>query len=283
MLREILVPDVNEGGERAPMAAALALAAEHRARIALLVTIDVPAPMASDWGAMSYDLYAHLHREAHARANARAEALRARYANADAPVEVRVAEAVSVHAPYTAALHARYADLSVLPTLADREPDRMLVHDFFHTLLLQSGGPVMVVPTTASTLVPALPPKRVLVAWKPTREASRAIRDAVPFLQGAAHVEVVVVDPKSGEVGHGDEPGADIAAHLARHGLDVRVATRERKNFSVAYSLLEHAREIEADLIVAGGYGHSRFRESVLGGTTRELLQTTHVPVLFSH
>lgn len=279
MPREILVPDVNEGGERAPMAAAMALAAPENGRIVLLVTIDVPAPMASDWGAMSYDLYAHLHKEAHARANARADALRARYAHADAPVEVRVAEAVSVHAPYTAALHARYADLTILPTLGEHEPERMLVHDYFHTLLLQSGGPVMTVPAAT----PSLPPKRVLVAWKPTREASRAVRDAMPYLRDAAHVEIVVVDPKTGEVGHGDEPGADIAAHLARHGLDVRVSSRERKNFSVAYSLLEHARETGADLIVAGGYGHSRFRESVLGGTTRELLGTTHVPVLFSH
>ena len=92
-----------------------------------------------------------------------------------------------------------------------------------------------------------------------------------------------MIDPAVGESAHGGEPGADIAAHLARHGLRVEVTVRPSMNFSVAYALLDHARTVGADLLVAGGYGHSRLREAVLGGSTRELLETAHLPVLFSH
>ena len=158
--------------------------------------------------------------------------------------------------------------------------ENMLVHDYFHDLLRHSGRPVLVVPDGHAA---TLPPKRVVIAWKPTRETSRAVADAMPLLQKADAVDVLVIDPAVGESAHGGEPGADIAAHLARHGLRVEVVTRPSMNFSVAYAVLEYARTVGADLVVAGGYGHSRLREALLGGTTRELLQTTHLPVLFSH
>ena len=107
--------------------------------------------------------------------------------------------------------------------------------------------------------------------------------DALPLLRHAEAVDVVVVAPEPDEKGYGQDPGADIAAHLARHGLRVEVIAKPRMNFSTAYAVLEHARTVGAGLLVAGDYGRSRFREFLLGGATRELLQGTHLPVLFSH
>lgn len=280
MIKDLLIPHVNAESEGAPVAAAIAIAQTFEAHVAMLVTVDVPAPMPSDWGAMAYDIYARLHEEARRRAEGRADALRARFANAEVPVEVRIAEAVSVYPQNTAAMHARHADLTVLPTMPRDGVDNMLVHDCFHDVLRHSGRPVLAVPAASAA---TLPPRRAVIAWKPTREAARAVADAMPLLSMADAVDVLVVDPVVGEAGHGGEPGADIAAHLARHGLKVEVVTRPRMNFSVAYALLDHARMVGADLLVAGGYGHSRLREAMLGGTTRELLQTAHLPVLFSH
>ncbi len=280
MIKDILIPRVNADSESAPTAAAMAIAEVFQSHVAVLVTVDVPSPMPSDWGAMAYDVYARLHEEARKRAREHADRLRERFAGSDIPVEIRTAEAISLYPQNTATMHARYADLTVLPAMPRDGIDNMYVHDFFHDILRHSGRPLLVVPEGHSA---ALPPKRVLIAWKPTRESSRAVADAMPLLKQAETVEVLVIDPVIGEAAYGGEPGADIAAHLARHGLKVEVEMRPSMNFSVAYALLDHARKTGADMIVAGGYGHSRLRETVLGGTTRELLQTTHVPVLFSH
>lgn len=279
MFKDILIPYVNEDCLGAPLLAASALACEFDARLAVLVTVDVPTPMPSDFGAMAYDVYARLHEEARRRAAERAERVRARFAHAEPAIEVRIAESVSLYPQNTATMHARHADLVVLPAMRG-DGDDLALHDHFHDVLRHSGRPVLVVPLGATAPVP---PKRAVVAWKPTREAARAVADAMPLLRCADAVDVVVIDPAVSEGAHGGEPGADIAAHLARHDLRVEVSVRPAMNFSAAYALLDHARTVGADLLVAGGYGHSRLREAVLGGTTRELLQTAHLPVLFSH
>lgn len=280
MYTDILVPDLHPGCMHGPLAAARALAANGRGHVHVLVTVDVPAPIPSEWAGLSNEVYTRLHAEARRRAEERRDALTAQFANADVPTDVRIAEAGGLYPQAVTTLQARYADLTVVPTLAAGSPVQDIVHDHFHDLLLNSGGPVLAVPEACT---PSLPPKRVVVAWKPTREATRAIRDALPLLRAAESVDVVVIDPRTGEGAHGDEPGADIAAHLARHGVRVNVVSRPSMNFSVAYALLDHARAIGADLLVAGGYGRSRFRELLLGGATRELMQTTHIPVLFAH
>ena len=128
-----------------------------------------------------------------------------------------------------------------------------------------------------------LPAHRVVIAWRPSRESARAIHDALPLLRLADEVDVLVIDAVGGELSHGEEPGADVAAHLARNGIKVSVVRRDSGSRPVASILLEHARETMAQMIVAGGYGHSRLREWALGGVTRELLMSAPIPVLFSH
>jgi nucleotide-binding universal stress UspA family protein len=143
--------------------------------------------------------------------------------------------------------------------------------------LFDSGRPVLVVPYIQKG---ALKLDRVLVCWNGSRNAARAVGDAMPFLHRAKAVEVLIV---TGEGSTGGEiPGADIGEHLARHGLQVEVERIASKG-EVTNMILSHAADAGADLIVMGGYGHSRLREFILGGVTRGILRTMTVPVLMSH
>jgi nucleotide-binding universal stress UspA family protein len=105
----------------------------------------------------------------------------------------------------------------------------------------------------------------------------------MPLLLKADTVDIAVIDPSISRTQHGEQPGADIATHLARHGLKVNVLVRETEGEDVALVLLDLAYERKSDLLVAGGYGHSRLREWALGGVTRELLGSAPIPVLYSH
>jgi nucleotide-binding universal stress UspA family protein len=128
-----------------------------------------------------------------------------------------------------------------------------------------------------------LPPLRVLVAWDGSREAARAVHDALPLLRRAREVSVLVADPERLATKIGEKPGADLAAHLARHGLPVRVEVVKSGGRPLGEILLAQVEEERADLLVMGGYAHARLRELVLGGTTRHVLTHASVPVLLSH
>ena len=144
--------------------------------------------------------------------------------------------------------------------------------------LFESGRPVIVVP-----YVQRSPFKldRVMVCWDGSRPAARAIADALPFLERAGHIEVVIVTRGAGKK---DEiEGVDVGQHLARHGLKVGVTQVARGDLDIADVLLSHSVDYGADFIVMGGYGHSRLREFVLGGVTRSILQSMMVPTLMSH
>lgn len=278
MYCDILVPYIDARSAEAPLASAIAFAERTQAHVAALVIVDVPAPVPNDWTGMSYSTYLRLHEEAHARADALAADLRVRVAHAAVPVEVRLADALALYPASTAGVHARYADIALVPSLGAE--GGMQIHDFFQELLFDSGRPVLVTPPDART---ALSPTHAVVAWRPTREAARAVHDALPLLQAAERVDVLVIDPKIGETAHGEQPGADIAAHLARHGAKVQVVERPSEGASAGAAILAYAMNAGADLVVAGGYGHSRLRERILGGATRDMLHTTRVPVLFAH
>jgi nucleotide-binding universal stress UspA family protein len=179
-----------------------------------------------------------------------------------------------------ASLHARYADLAVIgqadpegvaPGAAANLPER---------LILGAGRPVLVVPYAGRFEAVG---RRVLLAWNATRESTRAANDALPILERAARVTVVSVNPRSGPGGHGAVPGADIALHLARHGVRAEVAAVVTDEVGVDDMLLSQAADTGADLIVMGGYGHSRLGELVLGGATRHILRQITVPVFMSH
>jgi nucleotide-binding universal stress UspA family protein len=144
--------------------------------------------------------------------------------------------------------------------------------------LFDSGRPVICVPYIQKE---PLKFDRVMVCWDGSQAAARAIGDAMPLLRRAGLIEVVIV---TNERGKRDQiEGADIGAHLARHGLNVEVKRIPTGDIDVAAMLLSHAADAGIDFIVMGGYGHSRLREFVLGGVTRSILQSMTAPVLMSH
>ena len=172
----------------------------------------------------------------------------------------------------------RYADLVIL---GQHNPDDMDANQgLADRLALEMGRPCLVIPYIGAQETLG---RRVLVAWNARREAVRAVNDALPMLQTADRVVVLAVNPAAGEAGEGDIPSADICHHLARHGVNAEAETTVAKDIDVASLLLSHAADMGADMIVMGAYGHSRWREMVLGGVSREMLQSMTVPVLLSH
>jgi nucleotide-binding universal stress UspA family protein len=183
--------------------------------------------------------------------------------------------------PATVALHARYADLTVLGQANAYEHGADLGHDaVVVATVMGSGRPILAVPFAGE--FPTLG-ERVLVAWNASREAARAVNDALPLLREAAAVTVLAVNPRRGIGGHGDVPAADIALHLARHGVRAEAAHTVATDIPDGEALLSYAADIGADLIVCGAYGHSRARELVFGGVTRTLLAEMTAPVFLSH
>jgi len=179
-----------------------------------------------------------------------------------------------------ASLHARYADLTVI---GQTDPDDVPLgasEDLPERLILGAGRPVLVVPYAGRFESIG---RRVLLAWNATREASRAANDALPFLKRAERVTVLSVNPSIGPGGHGDVPGADIALHLARHGVRAEAASVTTSDVSVDDMLLSQAADAGADLLVMGAYGHSRLGELILGSATRHILRQITVPVFMSH
>jgi nucleotide-binding universal stress UspA family protein len=144
--------------------------------------------------------------------------------------------------------------------------------------LFDSGRPVLVVPYIQSA---GLKLDRVTVCWDGSRSAARAVNDALPFLARAKAIDIVTVTGEKHKVDTLQH--ADIAQHLSRHGLRVELRTIAVGNLDVTNAVLSDAADRGADLIVMGGYGHSRFREFVLGGATRSMLETMTVPTLMAH
>lgn len=207
---------------------------------------------------------------------AQAEAL---FKQAVARADVASAEwrASKEDAPGVVAMHARYADLVVI---GQHCPSVMLNvdADFAERVVIAAGRPVLLVPYAGS--FPTLG-RRVLIAWNATREATRAVTDAIPLLRQAELVQVTAFRLQRGA--HGEEPGADIALFLTRHGVRVEVKADYAEDIDVGNELLSRAADMSADLIVMGAYGHSRLKEMVLGGATRTILDTMTVPVLMAH
>ncbi len=178
---------------------------------------------------------------------------------------------------YEMASLARYADIVVIGQ-SDSSDESGTAMDFPERLVLTAGRPVLILPSVGDFTSIG---KRILVAWNASREATRAITNAIPFLKLADSVCVMAVNPKASK--HDNIPSEGIVRYLARHGVRVEINETHGIEIGVGNELLSRAADISADLIVMGGYGHSRFKELVLGGATRTILQSMTIPVLMSH
>lgn len=176
-------------------------------------------------------------------------------------------------------MQARYCDLLVISQSALDEYTPLLRADFPDYVVLNSPRPVLVLPVSAKVHELG---GRVTVAWNGSPEAARAIASALPLLRKAHRVDVVIFDADSGGNLHGEEPGADLALYLARHGVHLQVSNRTAGR-DEGLSLLEFALEMQSDLIVMGAYGHARFSEIMLGGMTRSVLTASSLPLWMAH
>jgi nucleotide-binding universal stress UspA family protein len=169
---------------------------------------------------------------------------------------------------------ARAADILVLTRQGARDEQdwRFGVHSGM--LVMQTGRPILVAPPG----VTIMPGKRILIAWKDTREARRAVWDALPLLKRAESVLVVAVDE-----GVGSDGAGDVAEYLGSHGVGARTLLRKGDHTTASDELLAVVENEGMDLLVAGAYGHTRLREWIFGGVSRDLLDHTPVCCLMSH
>jgi nucleotide-binding universal stress UspA family protein len=251
------------------LALAFTLAARFEAHLVALFALEatrIPSYALAEAGPLVEEIQAR--RRAEAARAAEAE-FRQAERRAAGKAEWRVSSADAVAA---LRLNARYADLVVAG-----QPENPAGQALAAELVLGAGRPVLFVPYAGRF---ADAGKRVLVAWNASREAARAIADALPVLARADAVEVVAFEP-GGD--HGAIPGADIAHYLARHGVKASASRDVAPDLDIGARILSRAADSAADLIVMGAYGRSRLRELVLGGATRALLDAMTVPVLMAH
>jgi nucleotide-binding universal stress UspA family protein len=173
-------------------------------------------------------------------------------------------------------LQSRYADLVVV---GQDGVDAPAVRGLPQYLALHGPRPVLTVPATYAGEPLA---DSIVVGWDGSVPALRAIEGALPLLARARSVRLALVNPERETGLHAEEPGADMALYLARHGVPVDVLV-ERTERPAGEALLRIAHDNDAGLLVTGAFGHSRYREIVLGGVTRILLERARLPVLFAH
>jgi nucleotide-binding universal stress UspA family protein len=175
-----------------------------------------------------------------------------------------------------------YAHAADLIVASQTDPEWVLSEwlDIADDLAMESGRPTLIVPNAGAREVVD---EKVLVAWNGRREATRAVFDALPILQRAKSVKVVWINPQTERETARDVPAADLCAALARHGVKCEVTEQVRPRESVGSTLIACAKDSDADLLVMGCYGHTRFRELVFGGASRHVLSHMPIPVLMSH
>lgn len=171
----------------------------------------------------------------------------------------------------------RIADLVILRQAGPDEVEHPRIDS--ETLLFEGGSPVLILGPEGRL---AEPVRRVLIAWDGSREAARAAKDALPFLEAAEEVEILIVDADRLSEIDRPSPGADLAASLDRHGVKVSIALEATAGRSVSEVIAGRAKAINADLLVMGAYAHPRLRDWLFGGVTQSIMAEVPVPTLLS-
>ncbi len=279
MIRDVLVHLDGGPADEERLAHAEAVATAFEAHLTGLYAnpfTTFAGVMPLDGGAAAAQAMADLEAEVRRTGDAIEARLRTRLDRVGVRSELRRLDGTPWQLARWLAAEARRTDLFV----ASRPSGEGLADtaEMFEAVLFGGGRAVYVVPPGRR------PPdafRRVLVAWRDTRESARAVAEALPFVARATRTAIVLVDPDERDAL--EAPGAGLARHLGRYGTAVELFLLESRGRPVADLVLEEAGRFSADLVVMGGYGHSRAREWVLGGATREMLELATVPVLMAH
>ena len=248
------------------------------AHLALLVLGIAPPPPASPYGVVSNDIWAGEIRDGQNEAQVRSKELQARLASRQLPVSVEAQYIDRGTVATLAARFARYADLTlIMPQATGFETLQTWV---MNGALFESGRPILLLPAGATSFPEA---HKVMIAWDASVEASKAVRDAICVMKTAEKVHAVLIDPVPSFDGHGPEPGSDLATYLGRHGIATEVHRLPKEGKDTGEILRRVASDLGADLIVMGGFGHSRLRERIFGGATTSMVKTPSVAVLMAH
>jgi nucleotide-binding universal stress UspA family protein len=276
MIKDLVV-NLTVGADRDPAAQfAISIAARFEAHIAGIAFAYDPVITPAVMDGLSASWVDAQRAENRAAAQEAVDRFEAAAKREGLSAEHRIIEAGLGRAATLFGTIARCFDLAVV---GQTDPEHVLPDDLLiEAALFESGRPMVVVPYIQEE---GLKLGHVLVCWDGSHNSARAIADSLPFVVRGGKVEIVMV--ASGEGKMDELPGADLAEHLARHGLNVEVKRLVAAGVDVSNVILSYAADSGADFIVMGGYGHSRLREFVLGGATRGILQSMTVPVLMAH
>jgi nucleotide-binding universal stress UspA family protein len=273
MLKNILVHIPSERLIRPIADSAISLAVTRAAHLDA-VSIGYAATnigLALDGGAALAAVFEVEQENALARANAALAVFETEARNSGIAYGLRPLAGNPAETTATVAALARLYDLTVA---LQPEPDRDTYDNTVpQEILFQSGGPVIFIPYTHKG---PFEPKHIGIAWDGSRLAARAVRDAAPFLARAQNITIISVNET-------EIPAASLKDHLARHELTARIVRMSADRADIQPMVLSIAADTGLDLIVMGGYGHSRLQERIVGGVTRGMLQSMTVPTLMSH
>lgn len=274
--RDILAVVASTSAGEPAIALAESLAANRRGRVTAALVNWLPNVAPID-GYVIDPLYGRLVEEAKRQIDEEQVKLARRLTEQDINAHVEPYFIDYAAAGVALGARAKHVDLSVVcrPTRVERSLAQTLVE----AVLFNSGRPVLMAPPEWKRGDIG---RNVLIAWKPTQEAARAVGDAEPFIMGADRVSVVTVDA-SPDRGYSEQPGADITEHLSFRGAKTELFNLNSSGRSETRAILDQAMVVGADLIVMGGYGRSRLSEFIFGGVTREILRTAELPVLMAH
>lgn len=232
----------------------------------------VPTVLSVYWGTDSGEILPHLHEQFLATAKRITEKFAADCAADNLSFETRVVEGSILPVIAEAS---RVVDLTIAAKYNSPPATLLEMEASIQDLALSSASPALIVPHPFDGEVG----RRILVTWNNSRESSHAVREALPLLKAAEQVTLFSVNPTAPD----DIPLDGIARYLSRHGVPVETASTIAKDSSVTDAILGKAAQTQSDLIVMGAWGHSRLRELVLGGATRDILRLSPLPVMMAH
>ncbi|MCZ4272627.1 universal stress protein [Maritalea porphyrae] len=277
MIKDILVYLDGSKEDEVRLSYAVPIAEQHEAVLTGLLCVEIPDVISAGDGVFSVGkVAAELQAQADEYGDKAESALKEAFSKLDVRCELRRIDTVGAQMGAAIADEARVADVFVATRPYGHFSEQP---ELMEKILFSSGRACLFVP-------PAIPAKEplsdIVVGWRNSRETARAVADAIPFLQKAKKVTLAMVHEADSNEELRIESGADMARHLDRHGVNV-----ELRNISgwdnAGEALLNEIERTDANMFVIGGYGHSRFREWVLGGVTRDVLTKAEVPVLIAH